>query len=122
MATVDNVTLKISRDTGDLVIGDDGIMETISGADTTIQNIEMTLKAWINDFPLVPGHGTRWENILGQIISSEEVEEEIRESVYQETDVAMVTEIEAIQNGRELNIDLKATTAAGEEIETEVTV
>ena len=119
---MDNVTLKISRDTGDLVIGDDGIMETISGTDTTAQNIEMTLKAWINDFHLVPGHGTRWENILGQIISSEEVEEEIRESVYQETDVAMVTEIEAIQNGRELNIDLKATTAAGEEIETEVTV
>ena len=119
---MDNVTLKIDRDTGDLVIGDDGIMETVSEADTTAQNIEMTLKAWKNDFPIVPGHGTDWQNILGQVMSSEEVEEEIRESIYQETDVTMVTGIEVTRSGRELNIDLKATTAVGEEIETEVAV
>ena len=48
-----NVTLKIDE-TGDLVIGEDGIMETLSGIDTTAQNIRMNLKTGIGDFHLFP--------------------------------------------------------------------
>ena len=118
---MENVTLKIDPKTGDLSIGEEGIMETVAGIDTTAQNIRMALKAWKNDFPLLPRHGTNWNGILGQAVSRQDVEEEIRESVYQETDVTMVTQIDVMQKGRELSVSLKAATE-GEELEMEVTV
>ena len=107
-------------ETGDLVIGEDGILETLSGAETTAQNIRMTLKAEKGDFPLVPGHGTNYETILKEDTDLQSIEEEYRESIYQETGISMVEEIKAKKENRELRVTFRAVTKEGETIESEV--
>ena len=107
-------------ETGDLVIGEDGSLETVSGAETTAQNIRMTLKAEKEDFPLVPGHGTNYETILKEDTDLQSIEEEYRESIYQETGISMVEEIKAKKENRELRVTFRAVTKEGETIESEV--
>ena len=114
-----NETLKIDE-TGDLVIGDDGIMETLSGIDTTAQNIRMNLKTGVGDFPLVPSHGTNYEKIFKEDTELQDIEEEFRESIYQESAVTMVEDLTAEKYGREMYVSFRAVTAAGETLESEV--
>lgn len=114
-----NVTLKIDE-TGDLVIGDNGIMETLSGIDTTAQNIRMNLKTGVGDFPLVPSHGTDYEKIFREDTELQEIEEEFRESIYQESAVTMVEDLMAVKDGREMQVSFRAVTTAGETLDSEV--
>ena len=114
-----NVTLKIDE-TGDLVIGDDGIMETLSGIDTTAQNIRMNPKTGVGDFPLVPSHGTDYEKIFKEDTELQDAEEEFRESIYQESAVAMVEDLAVEKEGRAMHVSFRAVTASGEKMESEV--
>lgn len=116
-----NVTLKIDE-TGDLVIGEDGIMETLSGIDTTAQNIRMNLKTGIGDFPLVPSHGTDYEKIFKEDTELQDIAEEFRESIYQESAVTMVEDLTTAKEGRDMHVSFRAVTAAGDTLESEVTL
>lgn len=114
-----NVTLKIDE-TGDLVIGEDGIMETLSGIDTTAQNIRMNLKTGTGDFPLVPSHGTDYEKIFKEDTELQDIAEEFRESIYQESAVTMVEDLTVTKDGRDMHVSFRAVTAAGDTLESEV--
>lgn len=114
-----NVTLKIDE-TGDLVIGEDGIMETISDQETTAQNIRLNLKTWQGDFPIVPSHGTDYSAIFEENTELQDIAEEFRESIYQEAEVAMVEDLMVTKDGREMKVSFRAVTNEGETIDSEV--
>ena len=52
---LENMTLKVSEETSDLIFDDNGILVTVEGNATTAQNVRMALTAWKGDFPLVEG-------------------------------------------------------------------
>ena len=114
---MDNMTLRISED-GDLVIGRDGVMETISGVETTAQNIRMTLKAGKNDFPLVQAHGTDYAPVFRPGMDEETIREAYREAIFQETDVAQLNglSIERDKREREIKVSFEAVTEEGQEV------
>ena len=105
---MDNMTLKVSRD-GDLVIGADGIMETIGGTETTAQNIRMALKAWKGDFPIVPGHGT----VFHAGTDDSQIREAYREAIFQETDVAQINSLSIKRDERTIDVSFEAMTREG---------
>ncbi len=112
---MDNMTLMISQN-GDLVIGDNGIMQTLDGADTTAQNIRMTLKAWKEDFPLVPEHGTDHNSVFGVGVGDDRVKEAYREAIFQEKEVAQINSLTVERNGRTVSIEFDALTEKGMEV------
>lgn len=112
---MDNMTLKIDR-SGDLVIDEDGLLETIKGTATTAQNIRMTLKAGKKDFALVPEHGTDYSMVFGVEASNETIREAYREAIFQETDVEQINSLSIDTDKREVKIDFTATTTEGIEI------
>ncbi len=112
---MDNMTLMISGK-GDLVIGDDGIMQTINGADTTSQNICMTVKAWKEDFPLVPEHGTDHNSVFGADADDGRIKEVYREAIFQEDAIAQINNLSVERNGREVSVSFEALTENGTEV------
>lgn len=112
---MDNITLLISEK-GDLVIGDDGVMQTIGGADTTAQNIRMTIKAWKDDFLLVPEHGTDHNSVFGVDADNDRIKEVYREAIFQETDITQINSLMVEKTGREVNVAFEALTSKGEEV------
>ncbi len=112
---MDNMTLKISYK-GDLVIGGDGIMQTIEGADTTAQNVRMALKAWKEDFPLVPGHGTDYKTIFNVGSDEGTVKEAYREAIFQETEIAQINSLTIKADERDINVSFIAVTGKGSEV------
>lgn len=112
---MDNMTLMISGK-GDLVIGDDGIMQTINSADTTAQNICMTIKAWKEDFPLVPEHGTDHNSVFGTDVDVEHIKEVYREAIFQESAIAQINNLAVEKNGRAVNVAFEALTENGMEV------
>lgn len=114
---MDNTTLKISED-GDLVIGEDGIMQMISGADTTAQNIRMTLKAGKNDFSLVPEHGTDYATVFNPDTDEGTIREVYREAIFQETEVTQLNSISIERNerDRDIKVSFEAVTEKGQEV------
>lgn len=113
---MDNMTLMVSQD-GDLVIDEDGIMRTIGGADTTAQNIRMTLKAGKEDFPLVPEHGTDYGTVFKAGTHDETIREVYREAIFQETDIAQISELSVMRTDRrEINVSFTAVTEEGTEV------
>ena len=113
---MDNMTLKVSRD-GYLVIGADGIMETIGGTETTAQNIRMALKAWKGDFPIVPGHGTDYETVFHAGTDDSQIREAYREAIFQETDVAQINSLSIKRDGRTIDVSFEAMTGEGLKVE-----
>lgn len=113
---MDNMTLKISCE-GDLVIGEDGMMQVIDGVETTAQNIRMTLKAAKEDFPLVPEHGTDYGTVFGVGADAETITEAYREAIFQEDDVEQINSLTVSMDGRKAIVQFSASTAKGEEVE-----
>ena len=94
----DYMTLKIDPKTKDFVFDQNGIMETVSGADVIAQNVQICLTAWKGDFAEIPGHGTDYQKIFGDSTNKEDIEEAIRESIYQEREIEQIEEQEVIKN------------------------
>lgn len=111
-----NFTLEINQD-GDLVIGADGMMRSIEGADVTAQNIRMALKAAKGDFPLVPEHGTDYGLVFGIAADQDSIREAYREAIFQEEDVGQVERLDVDISGRDARIEFQATTGSGTEVE-----
>ena len=112
---MDNMTLMISQQ-GDLVVGSDGIMQTIEGADTTAQNIRMTIKTWKEDFPLVPEHGTDHNSVFGVGTDDGKIKEAYREAIFQENGISQINMLTVERGGREINVEFKALTEEGTEV------
>ena len=135
-----NMTLKIDPETMDIPIDEDGNMVLIYGDETTAQCVRLTLLTWKGGFPLVEreaalprekggfpldeSHGTDYERIFGRRrsdLESDEVEEVLREAIFQETDVEQIDQLDAETDGRELNVAFSGTLYSGQTISMEVT-
>lgn len=121
----DNYTLKIDPESRDITFDDSGLMETVSGDDTTSQAVRMTLQTWLGEFPLVPSHGTNYEEIMGKKpkdLMEDEVPEVIRTAIFQEPEVGEVEDVSYTKTGRALEISFVGRLSNGNSISAEVTV
>ena len=98
-----NMTLKIDPETMDIPLDEDGNMVLIYGDETTAQCVRLTLLTWKGGFPL------------------DEVEEVLREAIFQETDVEQIDQLDAETDGRELSVTFSGTLYSGQTISMEVT-
>jgi len=117
-----NDTLFIDPETGDLDFDDEGHLRTIAGGDTTAQNVRLTLQTHKESFPLDLAHGTHYDRFLGvKGADKAEIEEVIREAVYQETDVVEVDSIEVtLREPRGVGIQFSGRLNGGGDINMEV--
>lgn len=119
----DNMTLLIDPETRDLVFDEGGNFTKIFGADTTAQNVRHALLTWKAEFFADLVHGTDYESILGKNqneIDLNEVEDIIREAIFQEGDVSRIDSISVSYDGREVVTEVTATLVNGETITLEV--
>jgi len=122
---MDNLTLLIDPETRDLVFDVDGNFTTICDTDAIVQNVRHTLLTWKAEFFADLTHGTEYERIAGKNqneIDRNEIEEIIREAIFQETNVSRIDELNVTCNGRSVTAAFVATLANGETIAWEVTV
>ncbi len=120
----DNMTLFIDPETRDLVFDEDGSFKKIYGRDTIVQNVRHALLTWKAEFFADLTHGTDYERIMGKKendIDQGEIEEVIREAVFQEPDVALIDEITVTYENRNITVELVATLMDDEKIRLEVT-
>lgn len=120
----DNMTLLIDPETRDLVFDADGNFEKIFGADTTVQNVRHALVTWKAEFFADLVHGTDYERIVGKNqneIDLNEVEDIIREAIFQEDDVARIDSLTVSYDGRSVTTEFTATRMNGETVTSEVT-
>lgn len=120
----DNMTLLIDPETRDLVFDADGNFEKIFGADTTVQNVRHALVTWKAEFFADLVHGTDYERIVGRNqneIDLSEVEDIIREAIFQEDDVARIDSLTVSYDGRSVTAEFTATRMNGETVTSEVT-
>jgi len=122
-AAMANDTLYIDPETHDLEFDDEGMLRMIDGGDTTAQNVRLTLQTHKESFPLDLSHGTEYDRFLGvKGIDPGEIEEVIREAVYQETDVIEVESLDVtVREPRGVGIEFSGRLAGGKEISLEVT-
>lgn len=116
-------TLKIDPVTRDLVLDDNGVMETVTGDAVSAQAVRLTLQAWQGEFPFVPSHGTAYERIMGKKpheLTEDEIPEVIRDAVFQEPEVEEVEEVAYTLDGRELAVSVSGRLSDGETINAEV--
>lgn len=74
--------------------------------------------------PLDESHGTDYERIFGRRrsdLENDEVEEVLREAIFQETDVEQIDQLDAETDGRELSVAFSGTLYSGQTISMEVT-
>ena len=119
----DNMTLLIDPDTRDLVFDADGNFEKIFGADTTVQNVRHALVTWKAEFFADLVHGTDYDSIMGKNqneIDLNEIEDIIREAIFQEDDVARIDSLTVSYDGRSVTAEFTATCVNGETITSEV--
>ncbi len=122
---MNNMTLLIDPDTRDLVFDENGLLKTICDSDTVVQNIRHSLLTWKSEFFADETHGTEYEKIMGlreNDLEQSEIEEIIREAVYQESEVSSIEEINIAYEKRSLIVDVVAALEDGERIRLEVTV
>lgn len=120
----ENMTLKIDPETRDLVFDENGSLEMIYGDDTTVQNVRHTLLAWTGEFFADEEHGTDYEQIMGKNendIESGDIEEVIRDAVFQEPDVSSVDSITSSYEKRSVSVGVEMTLDDGETVNLEVT-
>lgn len=120
----ENMTLLIDPETRDLVFDDSGNFVKIYDADTTVQNVRHALLTWKAEFFADLVHGTDYERIMGKNqneIDLNEVEDIIREAIFQENDVARIDSITVSYNRRSVTVVFTATCVNGETIISEVT-
>ncbi len=121
---MDNMTLLIDPETHDLVFDENGSFQKIYGSDTTVQNVRHALVTWKAEFFADPEHGTDYERIVGtnqNEIDTAEIEEIIREAIFQETDVSRIDKLNVTYDGRSVTAEFTAVLTDGEKISLEVT-
>ena len=120
----EDMTLLIDPETRDLVFDEGGNFVKIYGADTTVQNVRHALLTWKAEFFADREHGTDYERIMGvnqNDLETGEVEEVIREAVFQEPNIARIDDISVTYERRSISAEIAATTTNGERIRLEVT-
>lgn len=120
----DNMTLLIDTETRDLVFDEGGNFAKIFGADTTVQNVRHALLTWKAEFFADLVHGTDYERIVGtnqNEIDLNEVDDIIREAIFQEDDVSRIDSIAVSYDGRNVTTTFTVTRVDGETITSEVT-
>ncbi len=91
---MDEMTLLIDAETRDLVFDENGSFRKIYGEETIIQNVRNTLLTWKAEFFADETHGTDYERFLGKNqneIDDGEIEEVIREAVFQDRATAFTS-------------------------------
>lgn len=119
----ENMTLLIDTESRDLVFDEAGNFVKIFDADTTVQNVRHALITWKAEFFADLIHGTDYERIMGtnqNEIEISEIEEILREAIFQETDVSRIDSITAKYDGRSVTAEFSATLVSGEKIHLEV--
>lgn len=117
--------MKIDEESRDLVFDSEGILETIQGDDTTVQAVRLTLEVYKEEFPLDVTHGTDYDRIMGQPISrlpKDEVQEVLREAVFQEPQVSQIDQLELSETERTLKVAFVGMLQSGKVIKTEAEV
>lgn len=115
---MDNMTLLIDPETKDLVFDEAGMLVQIFDVETTIQNIRHALLAWKEEFFADDEHGTDYDRIIGRNqneIDEDEIEQIIRDAVFQEDDVERIDELTVEYANRKLTIELTITPSAGDQ-------
>jgi len=118
------MTLLIDPETRDLVFDEAGNFVRIFGADTTVQNVRHALLTWKKEFFADLVHGTDYESIVAKNqneIDLNEVQDIIREAIFQENDVSRIDAISVSYDGRTVSTEFTATLVSGETIALEVT-
>lgn len=121
---MDNMTLLIDPETRDLVFDGDGSFKKLYGPDTTMQNVRHALLTWKAEFFADETHGTDYERIVGKNqneIDDDEIEEIIREAVFQEPDVSRVDSVSVVYDNRSITATISAVLADGNDVVLEVT-
>lgn len=116
---MENTTLKIDPDAHDLVLDEEGGLETIGGAETVAQCVRLTLEAFKGEWFLDPRHGTAYEEILGD--ASGDPEAVLREAIFQEGQVRYIDELTVERKGREISAAFSGRLKDGTPIYMEVT-
>lgn len=122
---MDGYTLKIDEKTRDLVFDDDGYFKEIYGDESSAQAVRLTLLVYKGEFPLDSTHGTDYDRIMGQPLSrlpQDEIEEILREAIFQEEEVVQIDSMELTQKGRSLGVAFVGTLKSGKTIKTETEV
>ena len=120
----ENMTLLVDPETRDLAFDDGGNFKKIFDADTTVQNVRHALLTWKAEFFADLIHGTEYERIVGMNqneIDLNEVEDIIREAIFQEDDISRIDTITVSYDGRTVAAAFTATLVSGETIALEVT-
>lgn len=120
---MENMTLRIDTETRDLVLDENGMFEKIFDTETVVQNVRHTLLTWKAEFFADEEHGTDYEQVMGvnqNNIETGEIEEVIRDAVFQEPDVASVDDIEIEFDGRSITATIQMTLEDGETVSLEV--
>ncbi len=114
---MDNITLKIDPGSHDLVM-EDGIFATISDAETVAQCVRLTLETFKGEWFLDAGHGTDYDQIIGD--GTGDPEAVLRAAIFQETEVKYIDRLEVSKQGRRLSTALAGRLADGTKISLEV--
>lgn len=116
-----NQTLRIDPVTHDLVLKD-GDFEIIEGDETVAQCVRVTLEVYKGEWFLDENHGTDYERIMGLNPSDDEIQDIIREAIFQETDVQFIDVLEVSRDltTRRLAVNFKGRLKSGESITLEV--
>ena len=120
----ENMTLLVDPETRDLAFDDGGNFKKIFDADTTVQNVRHALLTWKAEFFADLIHGTEYERIVGMNqneIDLNEVQDIIREAIFQEDDLSRLDTITVSYDGRTVAAAFTATLVSGETIALEVT-
>ncbi len=121
---MDNMTLMIDPETRDLVFDEDGSFKKIYGADTTVHNVRHALLQRKEEFFADKTHGTDYGRIFGlnqNAVDDDEIEEVIREAIFQEPDVSRIDSLTVTYDKRDISAVFSATLVSGENIVLEVT-
>lgn len=121
---MENMTLLIDPETRDLVFDEAGFFKKIYDADTTVQNVRHALLTWKAEFFADEVHGTDYERIMGvrqNDIDQSEIEEVIREAVFQEPNVSRIDGISISYEKRSIIVEISAVLTSGEKIRLGVT-
>lgn len=119
-----NMTLLIDPETRDLVLDENGFFKKIFDKDTVVQNVRHALLTWKAEFFADLRHGTDYERIMGKNqneLEDGEVDEVIREAVFQEPDISWIESINITFESRKITAEISAVTIDDTQISLEVT-
>lgn len=120
----ENMTLLIDPETRDLVLDENGFFKKIFDKDTVVQNVRHALLTWKAEFFADRRHGTDYERIVGvnqNDLEDGEVEEVIREAVFQEPDISRIDSLIVSYENRHITAEISAVTVDDETVRLEVT-